>query len=447
MKKASVLAIVVLLIVCQLSISAQDFTWKKTEIPSVGINAMEVIEFHCILIVLTTNNKIYALNYQYNNNYESFIELHPDSFLIEYTTLNYIEPFLILGTKNNGIYVSPNGVVNWTRHIIDGLENAEITSISFCYDLTDSNFAVVGTKKGLYRSSEIWSYYTKLDNELGEQEIIAIFNPAKIHFNQFIKIFVSTRDSGVYESNDKGYTYNKINYPFSKSEIIRTFTTNYDTIYAVSDSNIYFYDVFGDTTWKKFENKPPSNEITSIICYNYDSSIVFQSKGNSTQSLPDIDKFMVGTNDKGILNLKDKIWEDKNDGINDKKITSLISDLNFFITGNIFAGTESDGVYRIQLKLLPDPFIVFEDNNSSGLTIINSNDRLVKLKLNLISDDYVNLELYDLQGNKVKDIYRNYLSSGEQQLDLDISDLQSGIYFIKLQVNGKTSVKKMMVAR
>jgi hypothetical protein len=163
--------------------------------------------------------------------------------------------------------------------------------------------------------------------------------------------------------------------------------------------------------------------------------------------IPGGQNYFVSSIDKGMMIFNEdqfdgNSWYDANDYIQNKSATALVSN-NLRFDAKIFAGTKNDGVYILKI---PVGSVEFSDN-SSDLTIINSNDQLVKLKLNLTSDDYVNLELFDLQGNKVNDIFNDYLSEGEHKLDLDISGLQSGIYFIKLQLNGETTIKKMIVTR
>jgi aminopeptidase N len=66
-----------------------------------------------------------------------------------------------------------------------------------------------------------------------------------------------------------------------------------------------------------------------------------------------------------------------------------------------------------------------------------------KANINFHLNNYANLEisLFDELGRKVRDIYSNYLSNGNMQLEVKTDDLQSGIYFIKIQANDGSMLK------
>jgi hypothetical protein len=64
---------------------------------------------------------------------------------------------------------------------------------------------------------------------------------------------------------------------------------------------------------------------------------------------------------------------------------------------------------------------------------------VLTIKLNNITS--ANLSIYDIQGKLIKE----HSISNEQNLELNILDLQSGLYFVKLNTSTKEMVKKLII--
>ena len=63
------------------------------------------------------------------------------------------------------------------------------------------------------------------------------------------------------------------------------------------------------------------------------------------------------------------------------------------------------------------------------------------------TDEFVNLAVYNLIGEKVAQLVNKNVRAGKHQLSFDASDLTSGVYFYKIETAGFTSVKKMIVLK
>jgi len=74
-----------------------------------------------------------------------------------------------------------------------------------------------------------------------------------------------------------------------------------------------------------------------------------------------------------------------------------------------------------------------------------SKNELLKADFNLINASNVTLSLYDLLGNKVKDIAQGYFTSGEHKTDVNISDLSAGMYIYKIQAGNASTSKKVTI--
>ena len=69
----------------------------------------------------------------------------------------------------------------------------------------------------------------------------------------------------------------------------------------------------------------------------------------------------------------------------------------------------------------------------------------LKADFNLINASNVTIELYDLLGNKVKEIANDYYISGEHKTDVNISDLDAGMYIYTIKAGNTVSSKKVTI--
>ena len=75
------------------------------------------------------------------------------------------------------------------------------------------------------------------------------------------------------------------------------------------------------------------------------------------------------------------------------------------------------------------------------------------MEFSLISDGYVQISIYDLNGRKVLDVIDEYIEFGTHSITIDSKGLSSGLYFYSFQVrdSDKTPVfyttKKMALIK
>jgi serine protease len=58
-----------------------------------------------------------------------------------------------------------------------------------------------------------------------------------------------------------------------------------------------------------------------------------------------------------------------------------------------------------------------------------------------------NLILYNSAGQPVRELIRDNLAKGSYRINLDLSELQSGVYFYKLQFEGREKSLKLLVTK
>ena len=69
----------------------------------------------------------------------------------------------------------------------------------------------------------------------------------------------------------------------------------------------------------------------------------------------------------------------------------------------------------------------------------------LKVDFNLVNASNVNIQLHDLLGNKVKEITNDYFTSGEHKTDVNISDLDAGMYVFTIKAGNAVSSKKVTI--
>lgn len=69
------------------------------------------------------------------------------------------------------------------------------------------------------------------------------------------------------------------------------------------------------------------------------------------------------------------------------------------------------------------------------------------IRYNVSENGYVTLKIYDMLGREIRTLVSENLGAGKYQTTFDASGLASGVYFYKLDVNGYTESKKMMLVK
>ncbi len=69
-----------------------------------------------------------------------------------------------------------------------------------------------------------------------------------------------------------------------------------------------------------------------------------------------------------------------------------------------------------------------------------------QIYFNLLENASVQLDLIDLTGRTIQNVFNGNLNTGEQTFEIDNSQFSTkGVYFVRLTVNGATSVQKILV--
>jgi hypothetical protein len=72
---------------------------------------------------------------------------------------------------------------------------------------------------------------------------------------------------------------------------------------------------------------------------------------------------------------------------------------------------------------------------------------VTKISFALPKAGFVTLKVYDLLGKEVSTLVNQEMNAGSYNVDFNGAKLSSGLYFYKLETNGFSSVKKMMLVK
>ncbi len=89
-------------------------------------------------------------------------------------------------------------------------------------------------------------------------------------------------------------------------------------------------------------------------------------------------------------------------------------------------------------------------SSKSGITSISPNptDGEIEIGLNLIEKGYTTLTIYNTMGEKMSSIMsENIAITGEQLINLDISEYSSGLYFIVLKTPSHHFTEEVMILK
>jgi hypothetical protein len=76
-----------------------------------------------------------------------------------------------------------------------------------------------------------------------------------------------------------------------------------------------------------------------------------------------------------------------------------------------------------------------------------SANQTLKADFNLVNASDVVIEMYDILGNKVKEIVNGYYTAGEHRIDANITNISPGMYIYSVKVGDATSTKKISVVK
>ncbi|MBC8525875.1 MAG: T9SS type A sorting domain-containing protein, partial [Candidatus Cloacimonetes bacterium] len=92
------------------------------------------------------------------------------------------------------------------------------------------------------------------------------------------------------------------------------------------------------------------------------------------------------------------------------------------------------------VQALPDKFALYQNYP-------NPFSRTTLIRYDLPQDTYVNIQIYNVRGQLVKELVNGVETAGRKHIEWDTEGMSSGIYFYRLSTKDKTFIKKMVLMR
>lgn len=310
------------------------------------------------------------------------------SYFNDIKEINAIGSRVLAGSFYN-YYYSDDYCVSW-------LSNNSLGDINKI--IVDKGDVFLGSSGGLLKSSDSGNSWTQLANW---NNICSIY---ALDVNDNLILCVE-RCSGPPTTfyryrislNRGGSFVLKPNYSFKDIEILDSLVFGIDLNGNLLKSNNY--GIF----WLKDPSFPDSL-LTNIYVYKSNYIFIGTQSGNIYKS---INRGSSWTNMTGDF-------------------TGIPTDFLIY-NSNLYVTTESNGVWKFD-ALDIDP--IDSSSNNNIILYPNPSSDIINIVLNNLKDSYLKIELYDTLGKLIKVVYDDNTVSNSIQTTIDISKLETGIYYL-----------------
>ena len=86
-------------------------------------------------------------------------------------------------------------------------------------------------------------------------------------------------------------------------------------------------------------------------------------------------------------------------------------------------------------------------NYSLGKAYPNPFNPSTNIEFSIESDGYTKVSVYNLQGKLIEDLVDSYKSSGNYDVVWNATNYSSGVYFVRMNVNGFSATQKVMLVK
>jgi len=407
---------------------------------------------------------------------------------------------LLAAVFYEGIYRSSNNGTNWAI-TSSGFNCSDIASVS----ISGNNIFAGTAYNGLLRSSDNGNFWLKLsggfkgtscelvftasENVLLAQSDSGLFRSTNsgnnwqlvaggiISFNNIVSNQSGTLfgcgsypSFGVWKSTNNGLNWEITNPNFSASVYSLCITPNGNLFAGTAGGGVY-RSYNNGSTW--LQTQPYASVISLAAspngyvygCFNsvqggqsgiyrtIDYGINWQYMG-----LPNTDYFTLKCNSaghifaggfygSGILRSTNYgfNWSAVNSGIYNKMITTI----HFDNSGFGYAGTYYGGLYKTNISTIGITNVSTEIPKEFSLSqnYPNPFNPVTNIEFAIPKPSMVKLVIYDIQGRIVETIVNGEFSAGTYKSDWNASNYSSGVYFYKLETEGFTETKKMLLVK
>ncbi|MEO8209823.1 MAG: T9SS type A sorting domain-containing protein [bacterium] len=377
--------------------------------------------------------------------------------------------FIICGSRSSRgvlVKVDRSGNLIWNKYYFP---NNKYTAFRKIRIIESSNFLVCGfisffpTKAYVLKTDSlgnvIWQNFLIYGNDADAEDITTntdgfIYLTGGINVNNHIKALVAKFDSKgefiwfkSYGSEGKGDSQSGSSV-VSQSNRELFVSGSYSDFYS-SEAHFTKFDSSGNVI---FQNVLPQTYYSSSMCKASNDNYAITGGGGTTSD--DILFLLVNKNGEVMSRKLFNSYDFETDG--SRSIVET-SDNGFLITGlttylhtsegdvNIYViKTDSLGNAPVSIKNisseLPASFKLYQNYP-------NPFNPFTKIRFDLIESGNIRMDIYDIRGKKISNIFNERKNKGSYELNFDGSNLSSGVYYYKLTTQNYSSTKKMLLLK
>ncbi len=373
-----------------------------------------------------------------------------------------------LRSGDNGIsWTDISSSFPYTVYFIQSYENT-VLALTTASGTTKYSF-YISTDDGLS-----WSEKSNIDRGSGNGAILSMSSDGN-------NLFAVSNRRSIYKSVDGGATWNEIIVTYPGTSGILSFAASGNKFLAVLEGDGSVLSTDGGINWSLTNSISNISQIyklendiwgigagfTGIFKFNSTSNLWENNYLPSSFSLP----ISIGANETKLISTfgdfltgNRKYYSSNDFGNSWTELTpdtiGLVNNITsrFAVTANssfYFAGSWKNtnkgisySVFRLPIALTSSSF---EKNTPKGLHLEqnypNPFNPTTNIEFSLPQFSHVSLMIFDMLGNEVKSLINSSKEAGNYQVSFNASSLPSGIYFFRLETDGFSQSKKMLLLK
>lgn len=243
------------------------------------------------------------------------------------------------------------------------------------------------------------------------------------------KIFMGSTYEGIYSAPLTGKNWWPVDttaHFFGSRYSADVIKTENGTIYSTQSRKV-IRSTDNGATFQSFVTPSPASSIKSI-CAVSDREVYIVT----------VDKKLYFSKDAG------ESWETAMNGLPPEATITYLKVMN----GKLYVSVYAYGVYYLS----DNPVGVQNGNEVSKGFELKQNypnpfNPSTKISYSIAKSSFVNITVFDLTGKEVSVLLNENKAAGNYEINFDASHLSAGIYFYKLQAEGLTQTRKMILAK
>jgi len=336
---------------------------------------------------------------------------------------------IFVATDGSGVFHSTNNGNNWSSSNVGLPDNISTNALAFCGSTIFAGME--NYDNPLYRSSTNGTNWTAIFGDIGFK--------VKSIATKDAQVFIGTWGQGILRSTDFGNNWSTANngLPGSPYIYINSLVTNGTNLYVSTggNSNGFSRSTDNANTWSSINAGLPSPYLppSLIAIDNNVFAGIYSHDGESG-----FYKYCVYCSaDNGAS------WNEFNGGLpSGIYIYKFVANSTY-----LYAGT-NNGIWKRPLSEIVSIDEIPTQTKSSILqNYPNPFNPTTTISYDIKFTAKVKLTVYNAKGELVQTLTNSIQTAGNHKINFDASNLNSGIYFYKLEMNDQSFVNKMLLCK